>query len=311
MDDADVRRGLADLARTVPTNPSLLEEVRSGIGRRRRHRVVGTTVGLIAIVAVAAGASALTRDQAPMKVATDNGHTDDLRPLPTSDWEPGGGQLTHHAAVYGVLKGDASVDGGCVWLTGLTDSQHVKPVVWPKGYRVRFAERIEIVAPDGTVVARDEERVGFGGQGASPVPKGMRCMLGQDQAAYVETDLRVEAPGRSSGDSTDSDELTMSVEPTPVTHGQEAQIRITGTARGGRYLHSANLDFGDGTGSSTSAGCAADADDDAPIQDDSVALTYPATWRQPGTYRLTATLSAGCGPKDVESHVLQLEVIVE
>lgn len=114
------------------------------------------------------------------------------QPGPGRDVEPGSGvdgvlqvptseaANIQQALMAGVvLRGDAEVDGGCVWVEG-PDGERI-PVVWPPGFGARFTEAgVELVDEDGAVVAREGDVLEMGG-GNNPV-SGERCMFGEDSA---------------------------------------------------------------------------------------------------------------------------------
>lgn len=85
--------------------------------------------------------------------------------------------MAFFAAIDGYLRGDASVDGGCVWLEDPSTGDRVA-VVWPPGFAARF-DPVELLGPDGAVVARDGDHVGLGGGFLSH--EGARCDLGMDR----------------------------------------------------------------------------------------------------------------------------------
>lgn len=68
-------------------------------------------------------------------------------PLPTLS-----GDFTHDALVRGVLQGDASVDGGCLWVQRVADGSLIS-VRWPQGFSASF-EPGRLLDADGRVVAQ-------------------------------------------------------------------------------------------------------------------------------------------------------------
>ncbi|WP_108668591.1 hypothetical protein [Euzebya rosea] len=64
------------------------------------------------------------------------------------------------ALVYGVLTFDGQ---GCVWISG-GDPARGRSVVWPHGFSARSAESgLELLGPDGEVVAREGDILKMGG----------------------------------------------------------------------------------------------------------------------------------------------------
>jgi len=80
-----------------------------------------------------------------------------IYPLPSDGWKPGDISLT---ALTGGPFHAARRDGQvCAWL-----GDAFRPMLWPAGYQVRL-DPVELIAPDGTVVAREGEKVDAGGGG--------------------------------------------------------------------------------------------------------------------------------------------------
>ena len=106
--------------------------------------------------------------------------------LPTSDWHPGApGRL---ARFIGALNGGRTSTGQHVWLELPGGDQ--APVVWPHAWSVRF-DPLELVDPNGTVVARTGDWVQFGGGLApieDPVPP---WALGKRHAIFVMSEVSV------------------------------------------------------------------------------------------------------------------------
>lgn len=103
------------------------------------------------------------------------------RPIPT--WDGPGGE---DAAMVGTLRGSAIADGGCLWLE-ISGGRELA-VVWPQGYSARF-NPVELIGPDGSVVAEQGARLALGGGGQPGQLE--RCGLG------LETHYRVAIGGVS------------------------------------------------------------------------------------------------------------------
>ena len=90
--------------------------------------------------------------------------------IPTTPSAPPGQHLLCQTAqmMPFTVAGDASKSPP-VW--GIDRAGHAFPIVWPAGFRARFGPDLEVLAPDGTVVARGGELItdaggGGGGDGA-------------------------------------------------------------------------------------------------------------------------------------------------
>jgi hypothetical protein len=92
-------------------------------------------------------------------------------PLPAGQAEPfvcrgvGGGEV--------LLRGSSS-DPRLTWETAL-DGTGRQEIVWPPGYRARFVPDLEVLDPNGHVIARDGDRIPGGGcaAGRSGDPTGI------------------------------------------------------------------------------------------------------------------------------------------
>lgn len=100
----------------------------------------------------------------------------------------GDGSDAMTAEISGRLAGDASVDGGCLWLVGSEGQQQA--VLWPAGYRALY-DPARLVGPDGTVVAQEGQEVRASG-GFLLAPDMVRCRLNQTEIAQVDLIVRVE-----------------------------------------------------------------------------------------------------------------------
>lgn len=141
-------------------------------------------------------ASAGPRDSitpAPLPVPMEQAVT-----LPTSEWTPGSDSRL--ASVGGVVSARRDGDTLCVVLAP-SDARaadvEFTPVIWPKGYTAT-AYPLEIRDPDGQVVAREGQLIGFAGSGASPVQPGAPCMFGRSDAAFVMQELPPVPPSSAS-----------------------------------------------------------------------------------------------------------------
>ena len=66
-----------------------------------------------------------------------------------------------------ILRGDPS-DPHLTWETAL-DGSGRQEVIWPPGYRVRFAPKLEVFDPKGGLIARDGDQVPGGGCVVGPL----------------------------------------------------------------------------------------------------------------------------------------------
>jgi len=111
---------------------------------------VRALLGATSLIALAACASDAALTGAPFSPAQDG------RPVPitTSDWKPGDPART--GLIVGELRADES---GCPYLT------EAQWIVWPAGYsaRVSAGGTVELIGPDGGVLAREGDYVEAGG----------------------------------------------------------------------------------------------------------------------------------------------------
>jgi hypothetical protein len=79
-----------------------------------------------------------------------------------------------------ILRGDPN-DPHLTWETAL-DGSGRKEVVWPPGYRVRFAPKAEVFDATGGLIARDGDRVPGGGCAVGPVedPTGLLLVVPEE-----------------------------------------------------------------------------------------------------------------------------------
>jgi hypothetical protein len=81
-----------------------------------------------------------------------------------------------------ILRGDPN-DPHLTWETAL-DGSGRQELVWPPGYRVRFAPKLEVFDATGDLIARDGDRVPGGGCAVGPVedPTGLLLVLPEEWA---------------------------------------------------------------------------------------------------------------------------------
>jgi hypothetical protein len=161
----------------APDDSTLLRDVRSRATRRRRRRlgwvaVGGTAVAVGAIVLalvtlLPSGSSGPTSSK--VRIA---GPSATSYPLPSDGWKPGDSSLD---ALTGGPFHAARISGQvCAWL-----GAQFRPMLWPAGYAVRL-NPATLIAPDGTVVAREGQNLRAGG-GRSNAKPGTPCAQpGQD-----------------------------------------------------------------------------------------------------------------------------------
>lgn len=158
------------------------------------HRRTWLTSGLASITVAAVGvAIAVTRsDERAPELRTDAAAAtptpDRTIPIATSGWKPGGMAL--QALRSGVLR---ATPDGCPYLAPRdprSPATDRTPIVWPAGYTARYAKtgKLEILAPDGTVVVREGETLSAGG-GLIPLTTPKPCTLNATDAFYIMEDL--------------------------------------------------------------------------------------------------------------------------
>jgi hypothetical protein len=114
---------------------------------------VRALIGAMSLLALAACTSDGSLSQAPSSPAQDG------RPIPitTSGWRPGDPSRT------GLITGQLHADeNGCPYLGQKEQRQWI---VWPAGYSARIAAggAVELIGPDGAVLAREGDYVEAGG----------------------------------------------------------------------------------------------------------------------------------------------------
>jgi hypothetical protein len=194
----DVRGALSGLLEPAPPmRLSVADHVQRGrVLRARRQGWIASgavsvlVVGAFALIAVPRlGGNGSTSGVAgvPSTGATEPA-------LLTSSWAPG--DPSDFALIQGTLV--LSTDR-CVALRAPTSSAPPVPVAWPQGYTTRWMggskSIAEIVAADGTVVARTGQSVTFGGgsggvSGATPGP----CRPTNGTVFFIQEDLTKAAP---------------------------------------------------------------------------------------------------------------------
>jgi hypothetical protein len=83
-------------------------------------------------------------------------------PLPSDGWRPG--QPAGIAIFTGIFDAELTSQGACAWLG---PGKFVN--LWPVGWGVRF-HPTELIGPDGKVLAKKGQRVGFRGLSVPPPP---------------------------------------------------------------------------------------------------------------------------------------------
>ena len=109
-------------------------------------------------------------------------------PIATSGWKPGGAAL--QALASGVLR---TTPDGCPYLIPRdprSTAADRTPLVWPAGYTARYAKdgKVEILAPDGSVVVREGDDLSAGG-GLIPQSTPKPCTLNATDAFVIMEDL--------------------------------------------------------------------------------------------------------------------------
>ena len=114
-------------------------------------------------------------------------------PLPTTSPIPDGGNLG--ALTTGTFHAARTPQGACAWI-----GEKRAAFVWPYGYRVSF-DPVELLDPDGQVVAREGDIVTVGG-GFGTVRDKMACAsVGEEDAWFANPTGRVGVVKRRSGPS--------------------------------------------------------------------------------------------------------------
>jgi len=105
------------------------------------------------------------------------------RPAPSTVELPGPtSEPTECAGIGGglmILRGDPN-DAHVTWETDLDGSRR-QDVVWPPGYRARFAPALEVYDPTGRLIARDGDRVPGGGCAVGPREDRSKVVLVQPE----------------------------------------------------------------------------------------------------------------------------------
>lgn len=118
------------------------------------------TVGvvIVAAIALAVGAGAL-RDRAGATTLAPASPVAALALPAIASAQPGVAQTCTAAALQGVLAADRA-DPRLVWLEARGSRVDIS---WPRGFMVRFGQSTELIAPDGTAVAKVGDQLDLGG----------------------------------------------------------------------------------------------------------------------------------------------------
>lgn len=160
-----LRETFAEREAEAPDGATLLADVHRRRARRRRAEwtLAGLSAAAVASLVVSLTVVLPTHDtnrnvlRQPQALAEGKTY-----PLPSDGWKPGDPSLD---ALTGGPFHAARRDGQyCAWL-----GTNFRPMLWPAGYRVRL-NPTELIAPDGSVVAREGEQVSAGGGGDNAKP---------------------------------------------------------------------------------------------------------------------------------------------
>lgn len=126
---------------------------------------------LVAALALAACAQApeATPGPSPGGEETPGGQT----PTPPDTEEPTEHMDNADQSITGALGGSQELEGGCAWLETGDAGRH--EILWPDGYQVQF-EPVQLLGPDGEVVASEGDRVTVHGRPADDMAS--ICMVG-------------------------------------------------------------------------------------------------------------------------------------
>lgn len=160
-----VRETLASREPEVPSGVTLLHDVKERTDRRRRVRWLAAGVAAAVVLACAVTLVMVVpggREHGPLSVSVSSPSMTTTVALPSDGWKPGDDSLLaltggpfHAARVNGVV---------CGWL-GTT----FRPMLWPAGYQARL-DPVELIAPDGTVIAHEGQELTAGGGGDNAKP---------------------------------------------------------------------------------------------------------------------------------------------
>jgi len=119
------------------------------------------TVGvvLVAVVALAVRAGALGDRAGATSLTSTSPVAALLLPAAIASSEPRVAQSCTEAALQGVLAGDPA-DPRLLWLQAQGSRIDIN---WPRGFTVRFGQPTELIAPDGTNVAKVGDQLQLGG----------------------------------------------------------------------------------------------------------------------------------------------------
>jgi hypothetical protein len=152
---------------------------------RRRRTWLASAVPAASIAAIATTIAVTTPDKPAPATATTPSPTARPIAIPTSSWKPGDGAL--QALRSGILK---ATPEGCPYLISPDPRATDRTVlIWPTGYTARYTtnNKIEIVAPNGSVVVHEGDTLSVGGGLLPTSPK--PCTLGAKNAFVVMEDL--------------------------------------------------------------------------------------------------------------------------
>ena len=147
----------------APDATRLAADVRRRL-RRRRVQWAGAGLSAAAATALAVTLAVVLPGQDTQSVLRQPSRTTGSQtyPLPGDGWKPGDASLDAlTAGPFHAARRDGQV---CAWL-----GDSFRPMLWPAGYQVRL-DPVELIAPDGTVVARQGEKVDAGGGGGEAKP---------------------------------------------------------------------------------------------------------------------------------------------
>ncbi|MEV6415177.1 hypothetical protein [Kribbella sp. NPDC051718] len=153
---------------------------------RRRRAWLASAVAAAAVAAAAVVVAVNASDHGNSEVVS---NPPSSRPvtIPTSSWKPG--DFEDQALQSGVLR---VTPEGCPYLIPADSRASLKDrtaLIWPAGYTARYAAngKLEILAPNGTVVAHEGDHLAVGG-GLITTPSKL-CTFGKPDAFAIMEDL--------------------------------------------------------------------------------------------------------------------------
>jgi hypothetical protein len=105
-------------------------------------------------------------------------HPTRVFPLLSDGWTPG--DPIHKVILTGTFEADLTSKGACAWLG--PSKRYL--VLWPSGYGVRF-NPTELIGPNGQVLAKGGQYVGFEGGSLLPGVVGPGGTIHADATAYL------------------------------------------------------------------------------------------------------------------------------